>query len=183
MKDRAQIILETAARDGVCQTGKRYLKQTPKDTSTLIKLMKAWPEYVQEHPDSALDIIRQNMDDDLQAQLTAANIFIDYHGSATIGSDTAVIVMGDSSIKIDTVSFAVTKIYCFNNSRASITPGDSSIIDLEAWNRSQVIISENESAITTAHVYDQAEVVGVNKINKKEYQRGQIFNGKEINHK
>ena len=145
--------------------------------------MKAWPEYVQEHPESALDIIRQNMDDDLQARLTAANIFIDYKGKATIGSDTAIIIMGDSDIDMNTAQFAVTKIYCFNNSRASITPGDRSIIDIEAWNSSQVIISENESAITTAYIYDQAEVVGVNKINQKEYKRGQIFNGKEINHK
>ncbi len=181
MKETAQIILEAAAQTGVCRTGKRYLKQTPKDTSTLIKLMKAWPEYIQEHPDSALAIFRGNMTDDLQAQLVAANIFIDYQGEATIGSDTAVIVMGGSRITITTAPFAVTKIYIFNSTQAVIKPGDNSIIDLEAWNGSQAVISANKTAITKAHVYNNAEAKGADTTQHHTHQRGEVFNGKENN--
>lgn len=179
MKDKAQTILETAAREGVCNTGKRYLKRVPKDATTLIKIMKAWPEYIQEHPDSALAILRENMTDDLRNQLIAANIFIDYDGEATIGSDTSVIVMGDSRIEISITPYAATKLYFFNSSRAFISQADGSIIDIEAWNNSNVIISEKKSTISTVYIYDQAEVSGAKIIKRKDYQRGEIFNGKE----
>ena len=144
MKDRAQAIIETAAQKGVCRTGKRYLKQTPKDAATLIKLMKAWPEYIQEHPDSALHIFRENMTDELQAQLVAANIFIDYQCEATIGSDTAVIVMGGGRITINTAPFAVTN-YLFNSTQPSSSQGQL-IIDLEAWNEPSIGIKTHHKS-------------------------------------
>lgn len=181
MKDRAQIILETAAQTGVCRTGKRYLKQTPKDTSTLIKLMKAWPEYIQEHPDSALAIFRENMTDDLQAQLVAANIFIDYQGEATIGSDTAVMLLGATRVDLNTEPFAVIKIYAFHTSKAVITPADNAIIDVEAWNDSSIGVIKNTSANTTGRQYDNAQIIGADQLIKVDYKRGEVFNGKENN--
>jgi|BioPla2DNA2_1021312.scaffolds.fasta_scaffold15299_2 hypothetical protein len=181
MKDRAQIILETAAQTGVCRTGKRYLKQTPKDTSTLIKLMKAWPEYIQEHPDSALAIFRENMTDDLQAQLVAANIFIDYQGEATIGSDTAVMLLGATRVDLNTEPFAVIKIYAFHTSKAVITPADNAIIDVEAWNDSSIGVIKNTSANTTGRQYDNAQIIGADQLIKVDHKRGEVFNGKENN--
>lgn len=181
MKDRAQIILETAAQTGVCRTGKRYLKQTPKDTSTLIKLMKAWPEYIQEHPDSALAIVRENMTDDLQAQLVAANIFIDYQGEATIGSDTAVMLLGATRVDLNTEPFAVIKIYAFHTSKAVITPADNAIIDVEAWNDSSIGVIKNTSANTTGRQYDNAQIIGADQLIKVDHKRGEVFNGKENN--
>lgn len=181
MKDRAQIILETAAQTGVCRTGKRYLKQTPKDTSTLIKLMKAWPEYIQEHPDSALAIFRENMTDDLQAQLVAANIFIDYQGEATIGSDTAVMLLGATRMDLNTEPFAVIKIYAFHTSKAVITPADNAIIDVEAWNDSSIGVIKNTSANTTGRQYDNAQIIGADQLIKVDHKRGEVFNGKENN--
>jgi hypothetical protein len=181
MKDRAQIILEAAAQTGVCRTGKRYLKQTPKDTSTLIKLMKAWPEYIQEHPDSALAIFRENMTDDLQAQLVAANIFIDYQGEATIGSDTAVMLIGATRMDLNTEPFAVIKIYAFHTSKAVITPADNAIIDVEAWNDSSIGVIKNTSANTTGRQYDNAQIIGADQLIKVDHKRGEVFNGKENN--
>lgn len=181
MKDRAQIILETAAQTGVCRTGKRYLKQTPKDASTLIKLMKAWPEYIQEHPDSALAIVRENMTDDLQAQLVAANIFIDYQGEATIGSDTAVMLLGATRVDLNTEPFAVIKIYAFHTSKAVITPADNAIIDVEAWNDSSIGVIKNTSANTTGRQYDNAQIIGADQLIKVDHKRGEVFNGKENN--
>ena len=183
MKDRAQIILETAVQTGVCNTGKRYLKRTPRDAATLIKLMKAWPEYIQEHPDIALDIIRENMNDELRSQLIADNIFVDYRGEATIGSDTAIMLLGDSNLDVIIETFAVAKIYAFHQSRAIITPGDSSIIDVEAYNDTNIGIIKNASAKTTGRQYDNARIVGAHHLINAEYTRTELLNGKKINHK
>lgn len=181
MKETAQIILEAAAKNGVCNTGKRYLKRTPRDTATLIKLMKAWPEYIQEHPDSALAIFRENMTDDLQAQLVAANIFIDYQGEATIGSDTAVMLLGATRVDLNTEPFAVVKIYAFHESKAIIAPGDNAIIDVEAWNDSSIGVIKNTSANTTGRQYDNAQIIGADQLIKADHKRGEVFNGKENN--
>jgi hypothetical protein len=181
MKETAQIILEAAAKNGVCNTGKRYLKRTPRDTATLIKLMKAWPEYIEEHSQEALELLRHNITDELQNQLREANIFLDFKGAPTLTSDTAVMLLGDTRVDLTTDPFAVVKIYAFHESKAIIAPGDNAIIDVEAWNDSSIGVIKNTSANTTGRQYDNAQIIGADQLIKADHKRGEVFNGKENN--
>jgi len=182
MEKNAKTILELAAKTGVCRTGRRYLKSTPKDTDTLIKILKGWPEYLQEHGDLAVKILRENMDADIDQRLRQSNIFLDFEGKATIDNDTAVMLLGKSNVSITTKPFAVCKIYLFNDSISVITPGDNSIVDVETWHHSSAGITVNATAKTIGRQYDGTQIIGAGSTTTEHHARGEVFNGKETNH-
>lgn len=180
MKKNIKRLLETAAQTGVCGTGKRYLNTQEKDVHTLVKVIKGWPEYFYEHSETIIDTIRENMDQETRNHLEFNNIFVDYQGDAQINwSDTGVYFIGNSDVTVRMKPFVVLKIYVFNQAKVTIHPADKAIINVEAWNNSQVIIHPEETAQASLYLYDQAQATGAAKIEKKEYKRNQVFNGRE----
>ena len=182
MSNKIKKLLETAAQTGVCRTGKRYLDTHEKDIHTLVKVIKGWPEYFYEHSETVIDTIRENLDEQTRDHLEFNNIFVDHEGEVQIDwSDTGVYFMGNSDVTVRMKPFAVLKIYVFNKAKVTIHPAGNAIIDVEAWNNSAVIIHPGEAATASLYLYDQAQGTGSAKITRKEYERNQVFNGREQN--
>lgn len=173
-------LLSTLAKVGICKTGKRYLRTTPRDMDTVIKCWKNWAEYFIEHSDFSLKTIRQFVSEDMKRELHANNLFVDLVGSVTIGSDNAVFVMGDSDVTITIEDWAVVKIYAFNNAKIKLIEGQRAYINIEAYNSAHVVAEAANDAKVTVYQYDNSIAEGSANIHKKEYNRGEVFNGKEI---
>lgn len=180
MEKNARAILELAAKTGVCRTGRRYLATTKKDIHTLVKVWKNWPEYFYEHSGTALEVVRANIDPEIQSHLKTNNIFVDYTGDAKIDtSDVAVYVMGDSETKITTTDYVVLKIYLFNRATVELRPAKNAIIEVEAWDNTKVIVHPEEEAKVNVYLYGDAQGTGSATFVKKEYERNTVFNGRE----
>lgn len=179
-------LLEEFTKVGVCETGKRYLKGTPKDIETLIKVWRRWPEYLYEHSEYALSILRKYLTEENKKYLAGQHLFVDFTGSVNISienSEHPVFILGDSDCIVSTTHYAVLKMYVFNSSRVELSCEDHSINDIEAFNNSYLNINVDSDSKCKVYQYDKAEIIGNAEISSKEYKRGLVFNGKEINEK
>lgn len=183
MINNATSIINKIIKSGhVCQTGKRYVKGTPKDMSTLIKVAKGWPEYFYEHASEVIWTLREYLKEEELQQMLNNNIFIDTNleEGQEIGNETAAYFLGTTNGILHIRPGAVTKLYLFNNAVLYIKPGQNSIISVECWNNTRVIIDQEPTAKAEVYLYDLAQATGDANIINKEYKRGEIFNGKEI---
>lgn len=172
-------LLNMLVRTGVCKTGKRYLKGTDKDFETLVKVMKGWPEYLYEHSEVAINLFRKYIDEEGKQALAENGIYFDFDGCKAIKNDLSpIFIVGESNMNIAALENETVKVYIFNDSKVNLLGKDSTFIDLEAWNDSRVELSSGKGI---AYSYDNATIKTDMRVVKKQYKRGAIFNGKEIN--
>jgi hypothetical protein len=173
-------MLDELAACGVCQTGKRYLKGTPCDLNTLIKVCKGWPEYLYEHSNYALPLFRKYLNESDKRILAGQSLYVDYKGQAEVNQSSRVFFMGDSKADLYTNDYAVSTIYLFNKSHVSLYPGNNSILVVEAFDDSNIDVMSGMNVKVTVYRHDRSKAVGVAKIISKEYKRGEVFNGREV---
>lgn len=183
MENKAtKAILEDLSDCGVCQTGKRYLQGTQKDLATLVKVWKGWPEYFYEHSAYALQVMRKHMDEKLRHQLAGELLFVDFKGEAIIGNgDEQVYFIGDSHVDVRVDDFTVGTIYLFNEANVTLRAGINVFLTVEAFDDSCLNIAGGEKGRIMVYKYDRSKITGTARIKPKEYIRGKVFNGKEIN--
>lgn len=167
---------------GVCATGKRYMDKEQKDLEFLAKIWKQWPEYLIEHSQKTVPILRSYLSIEDKANLLKQNIFFDFKGSKIIDikSDT-VFVCGDSECLIELHEWSVMKVYIFDHSKVKIICPDKSIVNIECYNESQIDVESKGNASIVIFQHDLSVVKAENaKIIEKECKRGEVFNGKEM---
>ena len=166
-------------RTGVCKTGKRYLKGADKNFDTLVKVMKGWPEYLYEHSEVAIKLFRKYIDEEGKHELAKNGVFFDFEGCKAIKSDLSpIFIVGRSNVNLAVLENETVKAYVFNDSVVNLLGKDSTFIDLEAWNGSRV---ELRSGKGIAYSYDNATIKTDMRVVRKQYNRGEIFDGKELN--
>lgn len=171
-------LLKALVKTGVCKTGKRYLKGSGKDFGTFIKVMKGWPEYLYEHADKSLPLLRRFIKEEDAKEMIKEGVFIDAKGAHIIESRMSpIFVIGDSSVCLRVKDYNNVKIYAFNNSKVTIERGQNCFVDVEGWNNAHI---DSRSHKIVVYLYDKSTVEGDAKVSQKEYERGNIFNGKEI---
>ena len=176
-------LLQQLSKIGVCKSGQRYLKTTKQDTDVLIKVWKKWPEYFCEHAEGVTSIIRSMLTHEIDEQLTRNNIYVDFVGSAETDSDNAIFFVGNCKSKINVKAWAVCKIYLYNKSHVTIEAGSNAVIFVEAYNNAYVEIKGDKTVKSSVYMYDSTVSVGFAKVTKEQYMRGQVFNGREMDHK
>lgn len=171
-------LLNTLVKKGVCKTGKRYLKTTNKNFDVFIRVMKGWPEYLYEHSQEAVKQCRKFIEIDDKKELTSKGVFLDSKGVYEVKNHMSpIFVLGDSNVVLEVPNFETIKVYVFNNSTANIRAKENSYIDVEVWDNSHVQTLSNK---VVAYVYDKGSVEGPVKKYKKTYEKGKVFNGKEV---
>ena len=173
-------LLDRLVKKGVCKTGKRYLKTTKKDFQTLVKVWKGWPEYFCEHSKTIVEVLRGSLDEEAKKALQNNNIYFDFEGEVKLNSDTAVFFVGSSKAKVETVPFSIVKIYLFNEANIDLTCGAKSYANVEAYDETKIQVTNNSIIEPVVYSYDNAQVEGETEIRKKEYTRGEVFNGNEL---
>lgn len=180
MEDNIKRLLERLGNIGVCKTGQRYLSGTSQDFNTLVKVWRGWPEYFYEHSDIALKFMRDYLTGEDKIKLANENLFVDYSGLITAPSETPVFVIGCSNIEINSDDYTVLKIYAFNNSSVEVNMSKNVIANIEAWNNSSITVNNAERGRCTVYQYDGAIVIGDARIVRRQYKRGEVFNGREM---
>lgn len=177
-------LLDCLAKTGVCQTGRRYLNSTGKDIETFIKVWRGWPEYWYEHSETAIKAMRTFLTEDDKNTLAKELLFTDYEGKITLNNRNSfpVFIVGKSNIVVNVPSYAVAKIYLFNEAKAMFNVEENAIINIETFDMSSIKVN-NRKAQCTVYKYDQSEITGNVRVINKQYLRGEIFNGKEIQSK
>ena len=173
-------LLNLLASTGVCKTGKRYLKGTDKGFDTLVKVMKGWPEYLYEHSEVAIDLLRKYIDNEDRSKLEKEGIYIDVVSAklkTVKNNQTPIFILGNSTITLEGLDNQVIKVYVFNNSDVMILGGEGTFIDVEAWNNSHVELHTEKGV---AYCYDSATIETEARCVRKQYDRGEVFNGKEL---
>lgn len=175
-------LLEILAKKGVCRTGKRYLNTTKKDFQTLVKVWKGWPEYFCEHSETIIKTLRESLDTEMKKALAESNIYIDYEGDITLKSDTAIFFVGNTKANVVTEPFAMVKLYLFNEAQIDIKCTKNAYANIEAYDTTMVKLTNESDIEQVVFVYDEAKVEheGIANIHMKEYNRGEVFNGKEV---
>lgn len=176
---KIETLLGCLAKNGVCPAGQRYLNGTRKDMATLVRVWRGWPEYLYEHSALALALFRRYLDDDDRSYLARESIFLDFSGTVTLGGTTPVFFTGDSEATITMDGFATAKIYLFNNSRVTIRCNKNALLNIETFDDSRLDIVDGENGECVVYQYDSSTVGGVARIKRKEYIRGEVFNGNE----
>jgi hypothetical protein len=178
--ENIKALLDVLSKVGVCETGKRYLNGTAKDINVLIKVWKGWAEYLYEHSDFACKVLRKYLTEEDKKTLECESLFLDKVGRPNEFLKTPIFLVGDCDIEIDISPISFYKIYLFNKSKAKIHCGYDSIMDIEAFDESHVSI-DGDTHRCTVYKYDKSTIEGSCKIKEKEYIRGAVFNGEEIN--
>lgn len=173
-------LLDELAGCGVCQTGKRYLDGTQHDLSTLVKVWRGWPEYLYEHSDFALSVMRKYLDSPTKELLAEEALYVDYKGEAGTKKQSRVFFLGDSDAEMNLDDYAVATIYLFNRAKVTLRPGANAVLAVETFDDSELHIEGGEKARITVYKYDRSKVTGTARIKPKEYKRGEVFNGEEI---
>lgn len=181
MKDNISKLLECLAKTGVCQTGRRYLNSTGKDFETLIKVWRGWPEYWYEHSEPTIKTMRQLLTKEDKQALAKEFLFVDFEGEVTLNNHTTapIFVVGNSNVIFNAPHYKVAKLYLFNEAKVVFNIPENSILNIEMFDSSQLHVN-NQTGKCTVYKYDQSTVSGHACIIEKEYIRGEIFNGKEI---
>ena len=180
MKKNAKDLLETLVKVGVCEAGQRYLNTINKDLGTCINLAKKYPEYFYEHSGFALQEFRKFINKPIRKELEAKNLYVDHYGPVELQSDPGVFFMGDSDAIVSIKDWSIVKIYLFNEAKIKVNAGPNSFASIEAWNSSKVSVERSENAKIIIYQYDNSEASGNATIHKKEYVRGEIFNGRPM---
>ena len=164
---------------GVCQTGKRYLDGSPRDMATLVKVWRGWPEYLYEHSEFALSVLRKYLDGPAKEILAQEAIYVDHKGSAITHEASRVFFMGDSVADLQLDDYAVATIYLFNSAKVTLHCGENACVSVETFDDSRLNIYGGEKGRITVYKYDRSIVTGAARIKPKEYKRGEVFNGRE----
>lgn len=175
-----EILLECLAKNGVCQTGQRYLNGTRKDIATLAKVWRGWPEYLYEHSAFALAMFRKYLDNEDKLYLAKEFLFLDFSGTIELGNITPVFFTGNSKITLTMSEFATAKIYVFNNSEITINCNKNAFLNIEIFDDSTLNIIGGENGKCVVYQYDNSTIEGVAKVVHKIYMRGKVFNGREL---
>lgn len=178
---RMETLLGLLAKLGVCRTGRRYLKRTPQDFDTLVKVWRGWPEFLCEHSEEACRLLREYLTEEDKARLAAAYLFFDYKGMVSLESTVhPLFVVGKSDVRLRVPEFGVVKLYVFNASSVSFVMSDNAILNAETYDKSDLRVYDGWRGKTTCYRYDDSDVYGVERVVSKDYVRGEVFNGKEI---
>lgn len=172
-------LLEQLGGVGVCETGKRYLGGTKKDFQTLVKVWRGWPEYLYEHSEIALKFLRRFLTPDDMQRLSEESLFVDYAGEKMLNNTNPVFIIGDSDVKLSMKNYAVAKIYLFGAAKVEVRVSEKAIVNIEAFNDSSVVVNNEAHGRCTVYQYDRAAVQGNAVIVKKQYVRGEVFNGRD----
>lgn len=73
------------SREGVCSAGRRWLSSRVMDFDCLVHVWRRWPEYLYEHYEYAVGLLR-SMDDSFRERLSREFLFVDYSGSYDLSS-------------------------------------------------------------------------------------------------
>lgn len=166
---------------GVCRTGQRYLKRTPRDFDTLVKVWRGWPEFLCEHSEDACRLLRAYLTAEDRQHLAEKYLFVDHKGVMRLCATAhPVFVIGRSDVRIMLPEFAVVKLYVFNESVVTVEMGDNAILNAEAYDTSMLAVTGGWRGKTLCYQYDASDVKGVERVVPKVYVRGEVFNGKEI---
>lgn len=176
-------LFKALASLGICQTGQRYWSMSDKNLETIIKAWKKWPEFMEEHGEVAIHTLRKYLEKyNVKERLELNNIYLDSTlDNKLVESDTNVTVAGSSNGSIVVKDFSVVKFYVYNNSDITIVCGKNTIVGVEAYHNSKVKIVIQDGAKFFGEQYSNANIVSDSaiKVDKKEYIRGEIFNGLE----
>lgn len=174
-------LLGKLSRLGVCRTGRRYLERTDKDFDTLVKVWRGWPDFLGEHAEEALPLLRRYLTATDKACLTERHLYVDQVRVAEVTESTyPVFVVGDSDVRLSIPEYGVVKLYVFNNARVTCDMGYRAILNIETYNTASVTLLGGYKGRSTCYCYDNSSAVGVEKMVRKEYRRGEVFNGKEL---
>ena len=176
-----ETLLSSLSKLGVCRTGRRYLASTKMDFDTLVKVWRGWPEFLCEHSVEVCRLLREHLTVDYRQRLAEKYLFIDQKEMVRLGSTAyPVFVIGRSDVHLVVPDFAVVKLYVFNESVVTVEVGDDAILNAETYNTSMLIVKDGWRAKTLCYQYDASTVKGVERVVRKEYVRGEVFNGREI---
>lgn len=178
-KKRIKTLLECLAKNGVCQTGERYLNRNQKNIATLAKVWRGWPEYLYEHSAFALDMLRKYLDSEDKVFLSKDFLFLDYTGTIKLGGISPIYLIGESEVTLTMDDFATAKIYLFNSAKVAIICNRNAYLNIETFDNSELKIINGEKGKCVVYQYDNSIIEGVAKIEYKEYIRGKVFNGNE----
>lgn len=174
-------LLGRLSRLGVCRTGRRYLERTEKDFDTLVKVWRGWPDFLGEHAEEALPILRRYLTADDKICLAERHLYVDHVGMADVTGNTyPVFVVGDSDVRLTIPEYGVVKLYVFNNAHVTCDMGYRAILNIETYNTASVTLMDGCKGRSTCYCYDDSSAHGVEKTIRKEYRRGEVFNGKEL---
>lgn len=170
---------------GICETGRRYWKMSPKNLETIIKAWKEWPEFIAEHGNDALLVLRKYITSEDDIRLMASkNIYLDtIISDKIISSDTNVSICGKTTGTIITEDYSVVKIYAYHSSNINVICGKNAIVSVESYHNSAVNIegcTNNKMFLEMYHNSNITNNIGAN-VQKKQYIAGEVFNGKEEN--
>lgn len=176
-------LIEELSSIGVCGTGLRWLNGKKKDIALLIKVWRQWPEYLYEHSEYALELFRKHLTEQDMEYLATEHLFIDWKGTVEINLDNSsypIFFLGESNCAVRVSDYGVAKIYVFNKSHLDIICKNRAISNVEAFDSSLVYANNDDTSKCTIYSYDNSSVVGNAHIIRKEYRRGEVFNGKEM---
>lgn len=181
--ENIQKLIEELSYIGVCGTGLRWLNGKKKDIALLIKVWRQWPEYLYEHSEYALGLFRKHLTEQDIEHLATEHLFIDGKGTVEINLDNCSVpafFLGESNCAVRVSDYGVAKIYAFNKSRLNITCTDRAIANVESFGDSDIYAHNDGTSKCTVYSYDNSSVSGNAHIIRKEYRRGEVFNGKEM---
>ena len=171
-------LLLSLSREGVCSAGRRWLSLRSMDFDCLVHVWRRWPEYLYEHYEYAVGLLR-SMGDDFRARLAGERLFVDYSGVYELSSCRyPIFLLGDSSIELRFCSFSTVKIYCFGNSSLRVIGDDSCRINVELFGSSRLDVSGG--CIPVVWGYDRSSVSGPCDLRPSRYERGDVFNGVDV---
>ncbi|MCM1168893.1 MAG: hypothetical protein NC324_03045 [Bacteroides sp.] len=174
-------LLTELCKLGVCKSGRRYLERTEKDFDTLVKVWRGWPEFLTEHAEKALPLLRGFLTPGDRERLADRFLFVDHTGVRTVEKTVyPVFVLGDSDVMLELPDYAVVKLYVFNNALVTVNMGERAILNIETYGNSEVRVRGAVSAKSTCYRYDDSTVSGVDEVRRAEHRRGEVFNGREM---
>ena len=143
----------------------------------------SYPEYLYEHSEYALGLFRKYLTEQDIEYLATEHLFIDGKVTVEINLDNCsvpVFFLGESNCAVRVRDYGVAKIYAFNKSRLNITCTDRAIANVESFGNSDIYAHNDGTSKCTVYSYDNSSVSGNAHIIRKEYRRGEVFNGKEM---
>ena len=166
------------SREGVCSAGRRWLSSRVMDFDCLVHVWRRWPEYLYEHYEYAVGLLR-SMDDSFRERLSREFLFVDYSGSYDLSSyEHPIFLLGDSSIELRFGSFSTAKVYCFGGSSLRVIGDETCLLNIELFGSSRLDVSGG--CFPIAWCYDHSSVSGSCNVRRSRYERGAVFNGVDV---
>lgn len=177
--DNIEGLLEEFSHHGVCSTGQRWLRGQKKDMDTLVHVWRRWPEYLFEHYDFAINLLRNMLSEDDIEKLASKKLFVDKNAEIeACAEEEPIFVVGKSNVTIHFSSYGTSRIYCYGECTLRVIGDSTTITMIDACNHSIVIVEG--SIHPTVFAYDESNVEGNAKVVRKNKERGNVFNGKVL---